>query len=90
MTTMRAKVVVQTVTPNFNTADLGGKKYSETIRFAGVCKDGPYPEDGRDENNSFALWSPYVNYEMSITNPDLWDKFTVGQMFYVDFTETTK
>jgi len=47
---MRAKVVVDQVTSNIN--ELSGNKYSEILRFRGVCKDGPYPEDGKDENNS--------------------------------------
>lgn len=83
MATMRAKLVVNTVK---EVTDGGTKKYSESLTFNGVCKDGAYPADGTDEDNSFALWSPYVNLEIAITNPNLWGQFKPGDKFYVDFT----
>ncbi len=52
-----------------------------------VAKSGAYPEDGSDEDNSFARWSPSGSLSISIQNPNLFGKFTVGQKFYVDFTE---
>jgi hypothetical protein len=51
-----------------------------------VYRDGAYPEDGSDEDNTFARWTPQADLSMSINNPNLIDKFEVGQKFYVDFT----
>ena len=58
----------------------------EELRFSAVSKSDGYPDDGSDENNTFARWTPTAELTMSITNPDLIGKFTEGQEFYVDFT----
>ncbi len=58
----------------------------EELSFSAVSKSDGYPEDGSDENNTFARWTPTAELTMSITNPDLIGKFTEGQEFYVDFT----
>lgn len=86
MATMRAKMVVDSV----EEINDGTKKYSESLKFRGVCKDGAYPEDGSDEDNSFARWSPYIQLEMHVTNPNLWGQLKVGDKFYVDFTPAAK
>lgn len=79
MTTMRAKFVVASVTKHE-----GG---NETLRFNAVAKsDGPYPEDGSDDDNTFAKWSPSASCDIYVANPALHGKFAVGQKFYVDFT----
>ena len=52
----------------------------------GVSKDGPYPSDGSDEDNTFAKFSPSVTLDISITNPALLGTYAVGDTFYVDFT----
>lgn len=77
---MRAKVTVESVTKH-----AGG---NETVVFRPVAKSGPYPEDGHDEDNNFARWSPSGRFELTIANPALHNKFKPGeQKFYVDFTE---
>lgn len=58
----------------------------EELLFTAVSKNDGYPEDGSDENNTFAKWTPFAELKMSITNPDLIGKFSEGQEFYVDFT----
>jgi len=59
----------------------------EDLAFCAVAKnDVPYPPDGSDENNTFAKWTPSADLRMTITNPALVGKFTVGQEFYADFT----
>ena len=75
---MRAKMRVSAVTPHNETW--------EELAFSAVSKSDGYPDDGSDENNSFAMWTPSAELKMSITNPALIGKFTVGQEFYVDFT----
>ena len=58
----------------------------DDLMFSAVAKSDGYPEDGSDENNSYARWTPMAELKMSIQNPNLIGKFTVGQEFYVDFT----
>ena len=58
----------------------------ELLTFSAVCKAEGYPEDGSDENNSFALWTPSADLTMHVNNPALHDQFEPGQEFYVDFT----
>ena len=82
---MRAKVRVSAVLPYQSE----GKTHSVRLMFAGVSAS-TYPEDGTDENNSFAKWSPSVVFDMQVTNPALMDAFAVGDTFYVDFTPAPK
>ena len=60
-------------------------KGSETIKFHGVCKP-QYDSTGLDEDNTFSKFSPSVELSITITNQSLWEKFTVGDKFYLDFT----
>lgn len=46
----------------------------------------PFDANGNSEDNSFSRWTPSGKLEMAITNPALFDKFTEGQAFYLDFT----
>jgi hypothetical protein len=75
---MRAKLRVTAATVH-------NENYEE-LKFSAVSKRDGYPEDGSDENNTFARWTPTAELSMSITNPALIGKFTVGQEFYLDFT----
>lgn len=60
---------------------------SEDLHFFAVAKNEAYPEDGSDENNSYARWSPSAHFELHCCNPALYDKFKIGEEFYVDFTK---
>ncbi|MCS6244661.1 MAG: hypothetical protein H2172_12480 [Opitutus sp.] len=59
----------------------------ETLHFHGVSKCSGYPEDGSDEDNTYAKFSPCAELKLTIANPALIGKFQAGQVFYVDFTE---
>lgn len=83
---MRAKVRVGSVTPMLN----AGEVVQELLYFHGVAKSGPYPEDGSDENNTFAKFSPSVMFQMTVANPALLGKFEVGDTFYCDFIPAPK
>lgn len=83
MATMRAKLRVTSVTP------VAGEGTAETLVFNAVGKSGGYPQDGSDENNTYAKYTPSAELKMSIMNPNLFGKFKEGQEFYVDFTEAT-
>ena len=75
---MRAKFAVTSVTKHSDTC--------ETIAFNAVCKSGGYPEDGTDEDNTYAKWTPSASCSIQITNPALVGKFEPGQKYYVDFS----
>ena len=77
-TTMRAKLQIASVTKHSATC--------EQLKFHSVCKSTPYPDDGTDEDNTFAKFSPQVSLDITITNPALIGKFEPGQKFYVDFS----
>lgn len=74
---MRAKMRVTSV-EKFST--------NQNIKMTAVAKSDSYPADGSDENNSYARWTPMADLFISIANPALFDKFEVGQQFYLDFT----
>lgn len=92
MTTMRAKLQVGFVQEHF------GREWSkpgepqkpevktqETLTMHAVAAS-KYPEDGSDEDNTFAKFSPGAHLSINIANPALFGKFKVGDKFYVDFT----
>ena len=83
MVKMRAKLQVMSV-QEFNLGT-DGAKTSETLNMSAVAASS-YPEDGTDENNTFAKWSPSASFQIDIRNPALWGQFERGQQFYVDFT----
>ena len=74
---MRAKLKV---------SDVRKEEAYEELSFSAVSRDEGYPEDGSDENNTFAKWTPSAELSMTVNNPNLFGKFEVGQEFYVDFT----
>lgn len=77
-TPMRAKVSCTGITKHGET--------SETVVFTPVAKSTSYPEDGSDEDNTFAKFSPSGRFELTIANPALVGKFAIGDKFYVDFS----
>lgn len=85
MITMRAKMVVSNV-ETFKDQS-GVTVTGERLHFRAVAKNGAYPNDGSDENNSFARWTPNAELTMFVNNPELFGKFAINQQFYVDFSE---
>lgn len=77
-TKMRAKCRVAEIVPYGSGAD--------ELRFSFPAKDGGYPADGSDEDQSFSTWTPSANLSMVIKNPALVGTFKVGDTFYLDFT----
>jgi len=80
---MRAKLRLHHV-------DKSGHPHSETLHFHAVAKSDGYPEDGSDENNSFAKWTPSATLQLTVTNPALIGTLDIGTEYYVDFTEAKK
>ncbi|EFG2886015.1 hypothetical protein BO068_005218 [Escherichia coli] len=75
---MRAKMVVNRVE-----RWAGGDK----ITLNAVARSGSYPQDGSDEDNTFAKFTPSGELSLTITNPSLIGKIEPGRKFYLDFTE---
>lgn len=82
MTAMRAKVKITNIAPYKNEA---GEVQIEALTFNFPAKDGAYPADGSDEDQSFARYSPSGALSLTIANPALIGKFAVGDKFYLDF-----
>lgn len=82
-TPMRAKLRVGSVSP---VAQHEGVTTQERVVFHGVSRSRAYPEDGLDEDNTFARFSPSAMFDIMIANPALIGKYTPGDEFYVDFT----
>ena len=76
MAVMRAKMSLSSV-----------EKYSacEVLKFNAVAASS-YPDDGYDEDNTYAKFSPSASLSITVANPALFGKFERGQKFYVDFT----
>jgi len=77
MSKMRAKLKLISVTSGEN---------HEALKFTAVAKTGAYPEDGSDEDNTYAKFSPQASLDITITNPELVGKFKPGEKYYVDFS----
>jgi hypothetical protein len=80
---MRAKLKVGSVSP---ITQQDGVVTQERVVFHGVARSKGYPDDGSDEDNTFARFSPSALFDIMITNPELLGKYTPGDTFYVDFT----
>ncbi len=78
MTKMRAKMQIASVT-NHGTV--------EQLKFHSVAAKA-YGDDGLDEDNTFAKFTPNASLDIMIANPALLGKFKPGETFYVDFTPT--
>ena len=84
--TMRAKLSVTSI-QQFHSGEGEQRKLTqETVSFAAVGPKGSYPDDGSDENNTYAKWTPTANASFGILNPALFGQFKPGDEFYVDFT----
>lgn len=79
---MRAKFLVVEVTP----FERDGATVQENVKFRAVPKPEGYPEDGSDEDNTFAKFTPSADLSISINNPALFGRYEVGQKWYADFT----
>ena len=91
-TTMRAKMKVTSVKTNYG--EIPGVINCEVLSFSAICrdfaKDGVYPADGSDENNTFARFTPQADCSITVTNQDLFGKITIGEKYYVDFTKVSE
>jgi hypothetical protein len=84
MSEMRAKMQVGMVMEHFYGVD--GAKSGETLMMNAVAAS-KYPDDGSDEDNTYAKFSPGAHLSINIANPALYGKFKFGEKYYVDFTK---
>lgn len=80
---MRAKMEVESVQAFHD--ETSGELQNERLAMHGVSAN-KYGEDGLDEDNTFAKFSPSVRLDITIANPALFGKFKAGDRFYADFT----
>lgn len=59
----------------------------EALSFSAVAKSEPYGDDGYDENNTYAKFSPSGSLSLTVANPNLLGKFKAGEEYYLDFTK---
>lgn len=79
MPAMRAKFYITGI------EQFGEPVTQERVSFSAVGKSGSYGDDGLDEDNTYARYSPSGSLSLTIANPALLGKFTVGEKFYLDF-----
>ncbi|MBN8960588.1 MAG: hypothetical protein J0H71_05605 [Rhizobiales bacterium] len=77
MGAMRAKMKINHIEKRF--------EGQETLYFNPVCAS-KYPEDGSDENNTYARFSPSGMLSLTVANPALLGMFAEGEEYYLDFT----
>lgn len=53
-----------------------------------VQSEEGYPEDGSDEDNTYASFTPSADLKMHIANPALFGRVKTGDRCYVDFTKS--
>jgi hypothetical protein len=59
----------------------------EVLHFTAVAKSTAYPEDGSDEDNTYAKFSPSGTLHLTVANPALVGKFKPNEKYYLDFTK---
>jgi hypothetical protein len=79
---MRAKMRVTNVQSHY---DVNQQVSTEIVHFQAVAKNGAYPSDGLDEDNTYARFTPNATCSIQIANPELFGKFHVDHKYYVDF-----
>lgn len=85
MAFMRAKMVVTEIVRVGYPNGAAGFQKQDRIKFAAVAAK-KYPDDGSDEDNTYARFSPSGELSLTIANQDLIGKIEPGQNFYIDFT----
>lgn len=81
MSNMIAKLVISTVLSN---------EGQDTLTMRAVGRNEGYDEDGWDENNTYANYTPSAELVISIANPNLVGTFKPGDTFLVNFKKVDK
>jgi len=79
MPVMRAKMKINRIDKQY--------EGQETLHLSAVARSDRYPDDGSDENNTYAKFSPSGALSLTVANPALLGKFSEGEEYYLDFTK---
>lgn len=60
---------------------------SEQLKLNAAIAHTKYGENGENEDNDFARWTPSGELVMNITNPNLFGTMKEGDKYYLDFTK---
>lgn len=85
-TSMRAKFMVTNVKQYKDENGSTTGEYLQMRAVGGNKVQSAYPEDGSDEDNTFAKFTPCADLSISIANPVLFGQFKYGDKLYVDFS----
>lgn len=80
MTAMRAKMKI-------NHIDKRNREHGQETLYFNPVAASRYPDDGSDENNTYAKYSPSGMLSLTIANPALLGQFSEGDEYYLDFTK---
>lgn len=80
MDKVRAKLTCMSVEETTDGAT-SPKKTGEYIKFQAVYDSNNSPED-----NNFSKYTPFAEYSMSVTNPNVYGFFVSGKAYYFDIT----
>ena len=86
MSVMRAKMSINGV----EQYPAEGEVTQETLTLNAVVSDEEFGPEGESENNTYSRWTPNAELRMTITNPALFGKFSVGEEYYLDFIKAEK
>ena len=64
---------IMKITSNYGT----GPQYSDTVKLTAVAGD---------ENKTWSKYTPSGSVELTISNPEAFDQFKIGEFYFVDFT----
>lgn len=77
--TVRAKFKVSAIEPYSNPTT--GEVIQKQVRL-----DAVYSSDPASENYSWSKYTPSGSASLTITNPDAFNQFVVGEEYFLDFT----
>ena len=81
MSTLRAKMQAYQVS---NTIDQNNQIESQQIKLQAV-----YSDDPSSPNTQWSKWTPSGSLDLTITNPNAFNKVLRGQEFYIDLIPVT-
>lgn len=77
---LRMKASVQSIK---RVADSEDKVSQEEVRLQAVYSSS-------EENKQWCKWTPHINFDFTISNPDAFGKLRVGQSVFIDITPEHK
>ncbi len=82
---MRAKMAVTSVVIHRHLELPEGEPQFEDLYLRAV-----YSDDPDSENHIWSRWTPDGEIRLTVSNPNMFGKFVVGDEYYIDFTPAEK